>query len=52
MAARGVRYIPLEASDMNRLPLAAAWVRGIRDSVRDEMLQMLKASLARYAKEA
>ena len=52
MAARGVRYIPLEASDMNRLPLAAAWVRGTRDSVRDEMLDMLKASLARYAKEA
>ena len=52
MAARGVRYIPLEASDMNRLPLAAAWARGTRDPVRDEMLEMLKASLARYAKEA
>ena len=43
MAARGVRYIPLEASDMNRLPLAAAWTRGTRDPVRDEMLEMLKA---------
>jgi DNA-binding transcriptional LysR family regulator len=52
MAARGVRYIPLEASDMNRLPLAAAWSRGTRDLVRDEMLEMLKASLSRYAKEA
>jgi DNA-binding transcriptional LysR family regulator len=52
MAARGVRYIPLEASDMNRLPLAAAWARGTRDPVRDEILEMLKASLARYAKEA
>jgi len=51
MAARGVRYIPLEASDMNRLPLAAAWSRGTRDPVRDEMLAMLRASLARYAKE-
>ena len=52
MAARGVRYIPLEASDMNRLPLAAAWARGTRDPVRDEMIEMLKASLARYASEA
>ena len=52
MAARGVRYIPLAASDMNRLPLAAAWTRGTRDLVRDEMLEMLSASLARYAREA
>lgn len=52
MAARGVRYIPLEASDMNRLPLAAAWTRGTRDLIRDEMLEMLKASLSRYAQEA
>ena len=52
MAARGVRYIPLQASDMNRLPLAAAWTRGTRDSVRDQMLEMLKTSLARYAREA
>jgi hypothetical protein len=37
---------------MNRLPLAAAWTRGTRDPVRDEILEMLKASLARYAKEA
>jgi DNA-binding transcriptional LysR family regulator len=52
MAARGVRYIPLVASDMNRLPLAAAWTRGTRDLIRDEMLELLKASLKRYAKEA
>ena len=52
MAARGVRYIPLAASDMNRLPLAAAWARGTRDLVRDEMLEMLGASLTRYAREA
>jgi hypothetical protein len=45
-------YIPLEASDMNRLPLAAAWSRGTRDPVRGEMLAMLRASLPRYAKEA
>lgn len=52
MAARGVRYVPLAASDMNRLPLAAAWTRGTRDPIRDEMLEILKASLKRYAKEA
>src|ERR1700752_697192 len=52
MAARGVRYIPHAASDMNGLPLAAAWARGTRDLVRDEMLEMLSASLTRYAREA
>ena len=52
MVARGVRYIPLAASDMNRLPLAAAWARGTRDLVRDEMLELLSASLTRYVKEA
>ena len=52
MAARGVRFIPLAASDMNRLPLAAVWTLGTRDLVRDEMLEMLSASLARYAREA
>jgi DNA-binding transcriptional LysR family regulator len=52
MAARGVRYVPLEASDMNRLPLAASWARGTRDPLRDELLAMLRASLSRYALEA
>ena len=52
MAARGGRYVPLAASGMNRLPLAAAWTRGTRDPIRDEMLEILKASLKRYAKEA
>jgi DNA-binding transcriptional LysR family regulator len=52
MATRGVRYVPLQASNMNGLPLAAAWTRGTRDGVRDEMLETLRASLKRYAKEA
>jgi DNA-binding transcriptional LysR family regulator len=52
MATRGVRYIRLEASDMNRLPLAAAWTSGTRDPIRDEVLETLKASLKRYAEEA
>ena len=52
MAARGVRFVRLAGSDMNRLPLAAAWTRGTRDLIRDEMLGILKASLKRYAREA
>jgi DNA-binding transcriptional LysR family regulator len=52
MAARGVRYVRLAASDMNKLPLAAAWTRGTRDPIRDDMLEMLKAHLSRYSQEA
>jgi DNA-binding transcriptional LysR family regulator len=52
MATRGVRYVRLAASDMNKLPLAAAWTRGARDPVRDEMLKMLKADLSIYAQKA
>jgi DNA-binding transcriptional LysR family regulator len=52
MAARGVRYVRLAASDMNKLPLAAAWTRGTRDPIRDDMLEVLKTSLSRYALEA
>jgi hypothetical protein len=37
---------------MNKLPLAAAWVRGTRDPARDQLLEMLQANLARYAREA
>ena len=52
MATRGVRFIRLAASDMNKLPLAAAFTRGTRDPVRDDVLEMLKADLPRYAREA
>jgi DNA-binding transcriptional LysR family regulator len=52
MAARGVRYVRLAASDMNRLPLAAAWTRGTRDPIRDEMLATLQANLSGYTLEA
>jgi DNA-binding transcriptional LysR family regulator len=52
MATRGVRYVPLAASIANKLPLAAAWPRGTNDPVRDEMLAMIRAGLANYAKEA
>ena len=52
MATRGVRFIRLAATDMNKLPLAAAFTRGTRDPVRDDVLEMLKADLPRYAREA
>jgi DNA-binding transcriptional LysR family regulator len=55
MAATGVRYIPLNVAGtgtMNKLPLSAAWVRGSRDAVRDEMLDTLQQGLAAYADQA
>jgi DNA-binding transcriptional LysR family regulator len=52
MAARGVRYVRLAASDMNKLPLAAAWTRGTRDPIRDEMLATLQANLSDYTLKA
>jgi DNA-binding transcriptional LysR family regulator len=52
MAARDVCYVPLVMSEMNRLPLAAAWLRGTRDHMRDIVLEMLQGNLARYEKEA
>jgi DNA-binding transcriptional LysR family regulator len=52
MATRGVCYVPLAMSAMNKLPLAAAWTRGTRDPVRDKIIQMLQANLPRYQNEA
>jgi DNA-binding transcriptional LysR family regulator len=52
ISSRGVCFVPLEASGEYRLPPAAAWTRGSRDSTRDEMLKMLQARLASYALDA
>ena len=52
ISTRGVCYVPLDASGQYRLPLAAAWVRGVRDSNRDEMLKTLRTGLASYALDA
>ena len=54
MTTPGVRYVPLDeaAGSMNKLPLAAAWIRGSRDAVRDEMLIMLREGLGDYAEQA
>lgn len=55
LAVPGVRYISLEVCGMqklNLLPLAAAWVRGSQDPVRDELMATLRSHLRRYAAEA
>jgi DNA-binding transcriptional LysR family regulator len=55
LAVSGVRYVPLKLpreDGMNLLPLAAAWLRGSRDPLRDELLATLQARLPRYAAEA
>lgn len=47
----GVRFVPLasrEASALDLLPMAAAWLRNARDPLRDEMLDMLRLRLPRY----
>lgn len=48
----GVRFVPLtarEAGALDLLPMAVAWLRNARDPLRDEMLDMLRLRLPRYA---
>lgn len=54
-AVSGVSFVPLApetAEDPKLLPLAAAWLRGSRDPLRDEMLAVLRLHLQRYARKA
>jgi DNA-binding transcriptional LysR family regulator len=51
----GVRYVPFDLESTGKLsilPLAAAWIRGSRDPVRDDMLAILGSRLPKYASEA
>jgi DNA-binding transcriptional LysR family regulator len=52
MAPAGVRFIPLRppAGSLNVLPLAAMWVRGTRDEIRDEVLALMETNLRDYSK--
>lgn len=55
LRARGVRYVPLALPPRAapaRLPLAAAWLRDVRDPLRDELLAVLRARLPAYARQA
>jgi len=54
-AVAGVRFVPLiadRANDLRLLPLAAAWMRGSHDPLREEMLTALRLHLPRYARKA
>jgi DNA-binding transcriptional LysR family regulator len=51
LAVPRVRYVPLKETP-HLLPLAAAWLRAARDPIRDEVLAVLRAGLARYAADA
>jgi DNA-binding transcriptional LysR family regulator len=54
MTVPGVRYVPLikDADDIKVLPLAAAWLRGSRDPIRDKLLRILRRRLSSCASEA
>ncbi|MDE1149853.1 MAG: LysR substrate-binding domain-containing protein [Azospirillaceae bacterium] len=55
MVTPAVRFIPLvaeSAGGSSRLPLAASWVGGTHDAMRDQMLAVLQEGLATYAGQA
>lgn len=55
MAAKGVKYLPLKTrgtAEMNKLPLAVAWVGQARDPLRDALLATLTKRLNAYARDA
>jgi DNA-binding transcriptional LysR family regulator len=55
MTVSGVRFVPLRlkrGSGAGRLPLAAAWLKGSRDPIRDQVIAVLEARLKAYAREA
>jgi DNA-binding transcriptional LysR family regulator len=52
LGVAGVRFVPLasrETAALELLPMAVAWLRNARDPLRDEMLDMLRLRLPRYA---
>lgn len=55
MGVSGVAYRKLElgtGAAVRRLPLAAAWLKGSRDPLRDGMLNILRDGLAIYGRDA
>lgn len=51
----GVKFVPLiakSAKQLQILPLAAAWLRGTHDPLREEMLALLRLRLLTYAAKA
>lgn len=52
LGVSGVRFVPLASRDalgLALLPMAAAWLRNARDPLRDEILDLLRLHLPRYA---
>jgi len=55
LAVPGVAYIALEPPEgvtLNRLPLSLAWLRNVRDPLRDVVLELLRDRLERYTERA
>lgn len=55
LAVSGVKFIPLDvpvSKTAPRLPLAAAWVKGTRDPLRDIVIAELNSNLSLYADNA
>ncbi|QTG16885.1 LysR family transcriptional regulator (plasmid) [Agrobacterium tumefaciens] len=53
LALDGVKYLSLEASGgVGRLPLAAIWVKAVRDPNRDKLLGILNEHVDKYAASA
>ncbi|MCM2443320.1 LysR family transcriptional regulator [Agrobacterium vitis] len=55
LAVSGVKYIPLElhvGSGAGRLPLAAAWLKGTRDPLRELVLDELRENIEIYSANA
>ena len=55
LAVGGARYVPLDTGrdgTATRLPLSAAWLKGVRDPLRDSLVAILTKNLAAYARNA
>lgn len=55
LSVSGVRYLPLKIKTdgaMTQLPLSAAWVKGVRDPLRDRVVALLMRNLDAYARNA
>lgn len=55
LAVSGVRYIPLRPGrerTAGQLPLSAAWLKGVRDPLRDSLVGILMKHLAVYSENA
>ena len=55
LAVQGVTFVPLAQGNgerSNQLPLSVAWMKDVRDPVRDRLVQLIDTNLGRYRAEA